>query len=77
MGNTELSKQLCKIGGPFVLLVCFPFLLFVSYDITQKDIRAGLPVSNKWIFEIAIWNLAFFLIGAISTYKGYEDKFRK
>ena len=37
----ELTIKLCKLGGPLVLFICFPFLAFVIGSITFKEVKAG------------------------------------
>lgn len=77
MFDDESSKQICKVGGPFVLLVCCPIIIWLSYYVFKKAIDAGEVITTRNIVEIGLVNLFAISIGLFSTYKGYEDKFRK
>lgn len=77
MFNEDLSKQICKIGGPFVLLICCPIIFWLSYYVFKKAIDDGEIVTTRNIVEIGLVNIFCIFVGIISTYKGYENRFRK
>lgn len=77
MFNDESSKQICKIGGPFILLVCLPAVIWALYSMIQKESLAGNPLTTKVIVQMGLFVLALIFGGLFFTYKGYEDKFRK
>lgn len=73
MSNEESSKQFCKIGGLFVLLVCFPFVAWASYSVFKKDFDAGEIITAREYFEIVLINLFLLFIGVFCTHKGFKD----
>lgn len=77
MFNDENSKQFCKIGGPFVLLVCCPVVAWISFSVFKKAIDAGEIIKAREYFEIGLINLFLLFVGGFYTYKGFEEKFWK
>lgn len=75
MFNDDLSKQICKIFGPIIVFLGFPLLSYICYKVVLKDLNSGVQVSNKTISEMII--VCIIVFGLFTTYKGYEDKFRK
>lgn len=77
MFNDDLSKQICKIGGPFILFICLPGVLWALANMVKKESLAGNPLTIKVMIEMVLFVLFLFFGGLFFTYKGYEDKFRK
>lgn len=77
MFNDDLSKQICKIFGPLIVFLGFPLLSYIFYKVVLKDLNSGIQVGNKTISEMIIICISILFFGLFTTYKGYEDKFKK
>jgi len=77
MFDGDESKQICKVGGPFVLIICCPLLGWTTYYVFKKSYRRREVVTMKDVIQIGLVNLFGIFIGPVSIYKGYEEKFRK
>lgn len=77
MFNEDMTKLICKIGGPFILLFCLPGVIWAFRSMVERETLNGNPLTTKALFIMIIFVVLLLVGGLFFTFKGYEDKFRK
>lgn len=72
MGDSEeLTRQICKVGGPLVLFGCTPLMAWIFWKVAQKDILAGIPLKPVDVFQVSAIVLVSLVFGIWMCRKGY------
>lgn len=77
MFNEEMTKQICKIGGPFILLCCLPAVIWAFRNMIERETLNGNPLTMKALITMIVFVVVLIVGGLFCTYKGYEDKLKK
>lgn len=67
----ELTRSLCRIGGPLVLFICAPFLTYALVRVTIDGIRQGHKLAiNPDMFNFLFVAVAY-VFGVWLCNRGY------
>jgi hypothetical protein len=69
--DEEMTIGICKVGGPLVLFICVPVIMWITWQVFYRDFVAGKTIEAKNVLSMFAIISVGIIFGVWMCRKGY------